>query len=66
MSKKELIAAIRQQNNTATEAFLRGFNEGQLNDYLSHLAYSRRPRSRDAVWRRPGGTRAIMMRTVGE
>jgi len=35
-----------------------------LTDYLDHLAYSRKPRGRDAVWRRPDDTRAIVVRTV--
>lgn len=64
MSKRELIAAIREQNRSATEQFLRGFGERELHEYLAHLDYGRRPRGRDAVWRRPSDTRAIVVRTV--
>jgi hypothetical protein len=53
MSKHELIDAIRQQNRTASEQFLRGFDEPALKAYLSRLSLGRKRGTRESVWVRP-------------
>ena len=38
MTKHDLIAAIRQHNQSADERFLMGFDEGSLQRYLQRLS----------------------------
>lgn len=60
MSKQQLIEAIRQQNRSASEAFLVSFDESALNDYLNHLDFSKGPRNDRAIWIRTGETAAVV------
>ncbi|NBB84595.1 MAG: hypothetical protein GVY28_14480 [Alphaproteobacteria bacterium] len=62
MSKYQLIEAIRHINRSATEEFLRTFDETALNKYLDHLEYRLAPRNVRAFWVRPGDTAAIVTR----
>lgn len=63
MSKHELIDAIRQQNRSASEQFLRGFDEPALKAYLSRLALGQKRGTRDSAWVRQGAEPANALAT---
>lgn len=58
-TRAQLVDQIMAHNATATEMFLSGFSERELETYLDHLLSAQRPRGRDAVWQRPGDAPAI-------
>lgn len=58
MSKHELIQAICSINQTATESFLNQFKEQELEQYLSHLQYTAKPRPARELWPRPAAVSA--------
>ena len=62
MSKEELIESIRRHNPTAGSAFLAGFDEPALKQYLHHLHYREGPRGPHNMWVRRGDTPAIVGR----
>jgi hypothetical protein len=50
MSKRQLIDEIRQFNTTAQPEFLAKFDEGALQQYLSHLEGAKAKRVHIASW----------------
>jgi hypothetical protein len=59
--RQAVLRHIVSINPSATPGFLAQFTDEQLDLYLRHLLSAQRPRGRDAVWIRPGETRAISM-----
>ena len=55
-----LIGRIMELNASATEAFLSQFSAEQLSLYFEHLVSAQGPRGPEAVWVRPGDTRAVL------
>ena len=62
LTHEQAVDRIMAINPTATPAFLAQFRVEELRSYLDHLLSLQRPRGREARWRRPEGTRAIVAR----
>ncbi|MEM7755422.1 MAG: hypothetical protein AAF297_07270 [Planctomycetota bacterium] len=59
LSREQLIDRILFLNPTAEVAFLDGFEEPGLRQYLHRLQHAHAPRGRHAVWTRPIGVRPV-------
>jgi len=60
LTHAQAIERIIELNPTATPLFLSQFRAEELRSYLEHLLSAQSPRGREARWRRPEGTRAIV------
>lgn len=63
LSRGQLIEQILEHNPGASIEFLGDFGAGELHQYLNHLLWLQQPRSRAAVWVRPGDSPAVLART---
>lgn len=65
VSKQQMIAAIRQCNQSATDEYLIRFDEETLYDYLKRLTTLHNHRGRDTKWVRSTTDRAVVTRVAG-
>lgn len=63
LSRGQLIEQILELNPGASLEFLEGFGADELSQYLNHLLWLQQPRTRAAVWVRPGDSPAVLART---
>jgi hypothetical protein len=59
MSKQQMIEQIRQQNRSASNEFLLGFDEPSLHSYLQRLMTLRGHRGRSSIWVRQTTSRSV-------
>lgn len=64
MDKQQMIAAIRKQNKSVSDAYLTHFDEKVLQAYLSRLTNVLGQRGRSSIWTRPDDAHAIVARSV--
>jgi hypothetical protein len=63
LSRGQLIESILELNPGASLEFLGAFGADELSQYLNHLLWLQQPRTRAAVWVRPGDSPAVLART---
>jgi len=62
MNKRQMIEQIRQRNQSASDEFLLGFDEGALEQYLERLTSVVGHRGKDSVWVRSSEAPAVVAR----
>jgi hypothetical protein len=66
LRREQLLGHIRTINPSASIAWLDGFEDRQLQDYLEHLQKTLEPRGRTSTWLRRGDTPGIVWRASRE